>query len=212
MRSENALDRLLSKLDVSVKTIAGGKSSSQRPSPATDVAENPLTDIQKARIARLMRVNHCGEVCAQALYEGQAITSRLKSTADTLRQSAIEEEDHLHWCEKRIKELGGRLSLLNPLFYISSYGLGMAAGVLGNRINLGFLAATEEEVCIHLNKHLQALPKEDLKSRSILEQMLEDEAKHASIALDAGGAIFPAGVKKLMHSVSKLMTKTAYRI
>lgn len=209
-KSEDILDKLIHKLDTSIKTIAGGKASSIRQSPSQSLPESPISDQQKDKVARLMRINHCGEVCAQALYEGQALTSRSRKITDTLAKAATEEEDHLFWCEQRIKELSGRLSFLNPLFYVSSYGLGMLAGALGNRINLGFLAATEEEVCHHLRDHLNQVPEEDSKSRAILEQMLVDEAKHATTALDSGGSVFPPGVKKLMHSVSDLMTKTVY--
>lgn len=212
MRSKSPLDSFVSKLDTALKTVAGGKACSQRPSPADKISEFQLTGSQKDKIARLMRINHCGEVCAQALYEGQALTSNSDGVINTLRQSALEEEDHLYWCEQRVKQLEGRLSLLNPIFYALSYGVGATTGAMGNRINLGFLAATEEEVCHHLRDHLQTLPDEDAKSRSVLEQMLEDEAKHASTALSAGGAVFPSQVKKLMRSISAVMTKAVYWI
>lgn len=209
-KPEDLFDNLVRKLDTSIKTIAGGKTGSNRYSPSKNLSEAQMIDQDKDKVARLMRINHCGEVCAQALYEGQALASRSKETSSTLAIAASEEEDHLFWCEQRIEELGGRLSYLNPLFYASSYGLGMLAGALGSRINLGFLAATEEEVCHHLRDHLSQVPEEDSRSRAILEQMLVDEANHASTALESGGSVFPDAVKKLMRSVSNLMTKTVY--
>ncbi|MDH5736884.1 MAG: 2-polyprenyl-3-methyl-6-methoxy-1,4-benzoquinone monooxygenase [Gammaproteobacteria bacterium] len=210
IRKKSHLDHLISRLDTSIKTVAGGKTSSARPTPAQNLSDTPLSESQKSHIARLMRVNHCGEVCAQALYEGQAFGSGSKDIASTLAQAAEEEEDHLYWCEKRIKEMGGRLSYLNPFFFVSSFAMGTLAGALGRKINLGFLAATEEEVCRHLQRHLDDIPADDMKTRAILKQMLEDEAGHATTALHHGGAVYPPTVKKLMKSISDIMTRTVY--
>jgi len=205
-------DSLINKLDSVIKTVAGGKTSSARSTPASDIAESQLSEDEKDHISRLMRINHCGEVCAQALYEGQAAGSGSPEISDTLKQAAVEEEDHLYWCEKRIRELGGRLSYMNPVFYGASWGIGFLMGSLGKSINYGFLAATEEEVCSHLEDHLNQIPEKDKKTRAILEQMLVDEAKHATTALHSGGAIYPDRVKKMMHTVSRLMTQSVYRI
>ncbi|MED5612161.1 2-polyprenyl-3-methyl-6-methoxy-1,4-benzoquinone monooxygenase, partial [Pseudomonas sp. JH-2] len=163
-------------------------------------------------IAGLMRINHTGEVCAQALYQGQALTAKLPQVRKAMEEAADEEVDHLAWCEQRIRELGSRPSLLNPLFYGLSFGVGAAAGLISDRISLGFVAATEDQVCKHLDEHLEQLPAEDQKSRAILEQMRVDEEHHANSAIDAGGVRFPAPVKFGMSLLSKVMTKTTYRI
>ena len=159
-----------------------------------------------------MRVNHCGEVCAQALYEGQALTAKSPQTAASLKEAAEEETDHLSWCESRIRELDSNVSILNPFWYAASFSLGAVAGLLGDRVNLGFVAATEERVEDHLEEHLERLPEGDDRSRIILQQMKEDEARHGQNALDMGGAIFPQGVKKIMHAVSGAMTRSTYWI
>ncbi|EWH00045.1 2-nonaprenyl-3-methyl-6-methoxy-1,4-benzoquinol hydroxylase [Halomonas sp. BC04] len=161
---------------------------------------------------RLMRVNHTGEVCAQALYQGQGCTAKLPEVREQMEHSAQEEIDHLAWCDERLQELGGRTSLLNPLFYAASFGLGAVAGAVGDRVSLGFVAATEEQVGKHLNEHLQTLPPGDHRSRAVLRQMAIDEAHHAQLALEAGGARFPAPVKFGMSLMSKVMTKSVYRI
>jgi ubiquinone biosynthesis monooxygenase Coq7 len=157
-----------------------------------------------------MRVNHCGEVCAQALYNGQSLTARNPETAAALRRASLEETEHLAWCEKRINELGGRKSLLNPIFYGSSFALGAIAGAAGDKWNLGFLAETEHQVGKHLQDHLSQLPKGDVKSRAILEQMQIDEAQHAANAVQHGAAELPQPVKSAMQLFSKVMTKTSY--
>jgi ubiquinone biosynthesis monooxygenase Coq7 len=159
-----------------------------------------------------MRINHTGEVCAQALYQGQALTAKLPEVRDAMDEAAKEEIDHLVWCEQRINELNGRTSVLNPLFYGLSFTIGALAGVAGDKWSLGFVAATENQVCKHLEEHLQSLPESDTKSRAILEQMLIDEAKHATAALDAGGAEFPSEIKSVMSVIAKGMTTTTYRI
>ena len=159
-----------------------------------------------------MRINHTGEVCAQALYQGQALTAKLPQVREAMEEAAREEVDHLVWCEQRINELGSHTSRLNPLFYGLSFGIGAMAGKVSDKVSLGFVAATEEQVCKHLTEHMSSLPVQDEKSKAVLLQMLEDEAKHATTALDAGGHKFPLPVKLAMTAVSKVMTKTSYRI
>ncbi len=164
------------------------------------------------RSAALIRVNHTGEVCAQALYLGQSLTARSESTARQLDQAAEEEKDHLVWCEQRLQELGGRPSLLNPIWYLASAALGATAGALGDRTNLGFVAATEEEVERHLESHLERLPTHDQKSRAIVAQMRADENRHKVGAMKAGARPFPAPLKSAMRAVSRFMTRSSYWI
>jgi ubiquinone biosynthesis monooxygenase Coq7 len=159
-----------------------------------------------------MRVNHTGEVCAQALYQGQALTARLPTVREEMQQAAEEEIDHLVWCEERLRELGSHTSYLNPAWYGMSFALGAIAGAIGDEVSLGFVAATEERVCNHLKDHLKQLPGEDRKSQLILQQMLEDEQRHGENALAAGGTDFPKPVKDAMTTVSQVMTRTSYRI
>ena len=159
-----------------------------------------------------MRINHTGEVCAQALYQGQAMTARSAEVKASMANSAKEEEDHLAWCEQRLIELDSHPSYLNPLFYGLSFGLGAVAGAAGDKWSLGFVAATEEQVCNHLRDHLAQLPVHDQKSRAILTQMLSDEEHHGNVALEVGGKPFSQPAKNVMASVAKLMTKTTYRI
>lgn len=202
-------DRLISNFDQALRTLLPGSAQAARPNPAT--GDDPeLSDTQRRHIAGLTRVNHCGEVCAQALYQGQALTARLTGVREAMERAAAEEVDHLAWCEQRLKELDSRPSLLNPVFYGLSLGLGAAAGLAGDRISLGFVAATEQQVCAHLREHLHKLPDNELRSRAIFSQMLEDEAQHATHALDAGGTDFPAPVKQAMALAAKVMTRTTY--
>lgn len=160
--------------------------------------------------AGLMRVNHAGEVCAQALYQGQALTAKKPQTRQALLQSAVEEADHLDWCAQRLQELGSRTSYLNALWFTASYLLGATVGLLGDRISLGFIAATEEQVCRHLQSHLELLSEDDAKSREILQRMMEDEARHASKAIAHGGLLYPTLLKQAMGLLAKVMTKTAF--
>ncbi|PKO25239.1 MAG: demethoxyubiquinone hydroxylase family protein [Betaproteobacteria bacterium HGW-Betaproteobacteria-8] len=203
------LDRLIVEFDKGLRTLLADAHSG-RPHPDRDVREQTLTDSEKKHAAALMRVNHCGEVCAQALYSGQSLTARNKETVAALQQAAREETEHLAWCEKRIKELGGHTSALNPLLYGSSLLLGAAAGALGDRLNLGFLAETEHQVGRHLESHLQKLPANDAKSRAIVEQMRTDEAQHAETAIKHGGAKLPGPVKSAMQLAAKTMTTSTY--
>jgi ubiquinone biosynthesis monooxygenase Coq7 len=159
-----------------------------------------------------MRVNHTGEVCAQALYQGQALTAKLPTVRDEMQQAAAEEVDHLVWCEQRLRELDSRPSVLNPAWYGLSFALGAVAGAISDKVSLGFVAATEERVCNHLRDHLKSLPEEDRKSRLIVQKMLEDEQRHGDKALQAGGSDFPRQVKNAMSVVSQVMTRSSYRI
>ncbi|MCA0900446.1 2-polyprenyl-3-methyl-6-methoxy-1,4-benzoquinone monooxygenase [Microbulbifer agarilyticus] len=211
-RQLTGLDRLLLQADRALRTLSPGSPCHERPSPAKAVDEAELSDSERRHAAGLMRVNHSGEVCAQALYQGQALTAKLPEVRAEMEHAADEEIDHLAWCEQRLDELGSRPSVLNPLWYGMSFGIGAAAGKIGDKVSLGFLAATEEQVCKHLEGHLQELPEQDEKSRAVVEQMLVDEAKHQHAALDAGGARFPGPVKGLMTLVSKAMTSVSYRL
>ena len=183
---------------------------SVRAVPGDQLPESDMEAAQRGVAAALMRVNHTGEVCAQALYQGQAATARDSSARAALEQAAREETDHLAWTERRVAELGGQKSLLNPLWYAGSFAIGAAAGLLGDKWSLGFLAETERQVVRHLEGHMQRLPQADRKSRVIVEQMREDEARHATTALRHGGAELPGPVKAAMRLSSRLMTGTAY--
>lgn len=180
--------------------------------PGNDCPETELTSAEKRESTALMRINHTGEVCAQALYQGQAFTARDNVVQQNLTQAACEETEHLAWTERRIKELGGRKSLLNPLWYSGSFVIGTVAGMLGDKWNLGFLAETERQVEAHLAGHLQRLPQQDEKSRAIVAQMQIDEGQHATTAMHHGGVELPASVKLLMKLGSKVMTQTTYWI
>ena len=207
---ERPSDRIMGVLDRGLRTVFGADAPS-RPSPASGVGEAELPREARRLSGALMRVNHTGEVCAQALYEGQASTASSPEARATLLAAASEEHDHLGWCRERLEELGDRPSLLNPAFYAASFALGAATGLLGDRISLGFVEATEDEVCRHLDRHLKRLPDEDRKSRAILATMREDENRHGNEALRGGGFAFPGPVKRLMRMASRLMTESAYR-
>ena len=183
---------------------------SVRPHPDENIQETDLSAEEKRHALGLMRINHCGEVCAQALYNGQSLTAKNPQIVEALQQASKEETEHLAWCEKRIHALGGHTSLLNPLWYAGSFTLGAIAGAIGDKWNLGFLAETEHQVGAHLDKHLHELPANDEKSRAILEQMKTDEAQHADTAINLGGAELPAPVKAAMKQMSKVMTSTTY--
>lgn len=198
--------------DQALRTIFGEPQGTGRTSPASDINDAPLSASEKDNSIGLMRVNHAGEVCAQALYQGQALTARRSDTRNQMQQSALEENDHLLWCQQRIRELGGRTSLLNPLWYAGSLAIGAGSGLIGDQWSLGFLAETEQQVGKHLEEHLQRLPAGDHRSRAILDQMKTDEAQHRDCALHAGGKPLPEPVRKLMAATSKVMTTLAYRI
>ena len=206
------LDRLIIEFDKGLKTLAAN-AHSVRPHPDQNIQQTTeLSADEKRHAAALMRINHCGEVCAQALYNGQALTAKNPQTVRALEQASKEETEHLAWCEKRIHELGGRTSLFNPIWYAGSFTLGAIAGALGDKWNLGFLAETERQVGAHLNRHLDELPAADGKSRAILEQMKTDEAEHAATAIQLGGAELPSPVKAAMQGMSKVMTSTTYHL
>lgn len=203
------LDTLITEFDKGLRTLLA-QPRSQRSHPDIEIAESNLSETEKKHASALMRVNHTGEVCAQALYSGQALTAHSPQTTAALQQAALEETEHLAWCESRIKQLGGRTSLLNPLFYVGSFSMGVIAGVLGDKWSLGFLAETEKQVGAHLASHLDKLPESDLKTRKIIEQMQRDEAQHADTAIKYGAAELPAPAKFVMNKISKLMTTSAY--
>lgn len=204
-------DRIVSEFDKALRTLFAGARSS-RPVPGEGVPEVELSDAERRRVVALMRVNHCGEICAQALYQGQAVTSGDPLVRESLREAAGEEVEHLAWTERRLGELGGRKSMLNPLWYAGALSMGMLAGGLGKKWNLGFLAETERQVEAHLDGHLARLPARDRRSWVILEQMKADEAKHALTALRLGAAELPAPVKMAMRLASKAMTGVAYYV
>jgi len=207
------IDNFIINADRALRALAAGSDmTSERPSPARPLNETDLSDAERKKSAALMRVNHTGEVCAQALYQGQALTAKLPNVRAEMEKAAEEEIDHLVWCQERIDALGSHTSYLNPVWYGLSFAIGAGAGLVSDKISLGFVAATEDQVCKHLQDHLQQLPEDDARSRAVVEQMLEDEARHADMALGAGGYRFPAPVKGLMTLVSKVMTTTSYRI
>lgn len=211
-RHFSPVDRLLLQADAALRTLLPFSGQPSRPSPAIVQPESELNAEQTQHIAGLMRINHTGEVCAQALYQGQALTAKLPHVRKAMEHAADEEVDHLAWCEQRIRQLGSQPSVLNPLFYGLSFGVGAAAGLISDKVSLGFVAATEDQVVKHLDEHLQQLPAQDQKSRAILEQMRDDEEQHASSALQAGGLRFPAPVKFGMSLLAKVMTTTTYRL
>ena len=209
-RHYSPFDTLVIGMDNALRTVFGTPKVTERKNPATEIPDNELTQEQQKHVARLMRINHTGEVCAQALYQGQAVTAKLPDVRDSMERAAMEENDHLDWCENRLKELDDRKSLLNPLWYAGSFVIGATAGIAGDKWSLGFVAETEKQVTAHLDDHLSKLPTQDEKSRAILNQMREDELHHATTALEAGGAELPFPIKTAMKLTSKVMTKTVY--
>ncbi len=205
------LDSLITQVDGALRTL-NGLEPAARVNPGVQAEDVPLADADRAHAAGLMRVNHAGEVCAQALYEGQAAVARDQQTRESLLTAAAEETDHLVWCAQRLEELDSAPSKLNPVFYAASYAMGAVTGLLGDKVSLGFVEATEDQVCKHLEEHLDALPAQDERSRRIVEQMHRDEARHGEEAMAAGGVEFPAPLKQAMSAVSKVMTRTTYRI
>jgi len=218
MRNENnsrkftPADDLMMQLDTGLRTLFGKPNITERSNPEDTVAEGELSANEKDLAGRLMRINHSGEVAAQGLYQGQALTAKLPEVRAKMERAAQEENDHLDWCEQRIHELGTHTSYLNPLWYVGSVAIGAAAGFAGDKWSLGFVAETEHQVVRHLTSHLNQISENDHKSRAILEQMKEDEGHHATAALNAGGAELPSPVKKFMALTSKIMTKTVYKI
>ncbi len=202
-------DRLILNFDKALRTVFA-PAQARRDSPARDEMQTPAAPEEKAQSIRLMRINHAGEVCAQALYQGQALTARSSEIRATLASAANEEQDHLAWCEDRLNELGGRKSVLNPLLYGGSFALGALSGLLGDRWNMAFLAETERQVEGHLGDHLDKLPPSDVKSRAVLEQMRQDESAHAVTAQNQGAAEMPEPIKVAMRFGSQIMKSTTY--
>ena len=202
-------DDLIGVFDRALRALTGGEVADR---PAPEAEEGSLTESERKHAAGLMRVNHAGEICAQALYEGQALTARDPQVRETLRTPAAEENDHLAWCRERLEELDGRPSVLDPVFYAASFALGAAVGVLGDRVSLGFVEATEDQVKRHLDRHIDDLPDADERSRAILEEMRADESRHGENAKREGGVEFPEPVREAMTMASRLMTETTYRL
>lgn len=217
-RRYSLFDKLIHQSDGALRTLANGHPGSGRPAPhkstGSETAPNlpTLTSSERRQVAGMMRVNHTGEVCAQALYQGQAVTARLPRIKRQMEQSAIEEMDHLAWCHERLQELNSHPSVLNPLWYWLSFGIGAAMGKVGDRWSLGFVEETEHQVCAHIDRHLARMPEQDHRTQRILTQMREDELHHADKARQAGAVELPAAVKSLMAAVAKIMTTVAYRI
>lgn len=212
MRHYTPFDQLIISADTALRTLIGQPMVTPREYPAKNISDTAFSDVDRKHIVGLMRINHCGEVSAQALYQGQAITCTSLEIKEKLQEAALEENDHLQWTKNRVSELGGHTSLFNPLWYGGSFAIGAFAGAIGDKWNLGFLAETEHQVVEHLKSHLNKLPGSDLRSRAILEQMVIDEQKHATTAIEHGAATLPLPVKTLMKAMSKVMTGTAYYI
>jgi ubiquinone biosynthesis monooxygenase Coq7 len=211
-RDYSSADLGLMNLDQALRTLFGRPRTTDRTNPTDGIIEADLDDQARDHTARLMRINHTGEVCAQGLYQGQALTARDPAVRESMEESAAEENDHLEWCEQRIDELGGRLSLLNPLFYAGSFAIGAAAGIAGDKWSLGFVAETERQVESHLDHHLDEVSHEDQRTRVILEQMKTDEIEHGQKAVNHGGAELPKPIKGLMQATAKIMTSAVYRM
>ena len=209
-RDLTPLDRLLASVNNALRTVAAPAGRPARPNPAEHIIDAGLDDRQKAHAAGLMRVNHAGEVCAQALYQGHAAVARDRGIEEQMQRAADEEFDHLAWCEQRLQELGEDVSRLSPFWYAGAFAIGAASGILGDKWSLGFIAETERQVCAHLDSHLEGLPPEDAKSRAIVETMRDEELEHGENAVDAGAAELPGPVKQLMQMTARVMTKTAY--
>jgi 3-demethoxyubiquinol 3-hydroxylase len=212
MRELSLIDRLIVNFDQGLRTVFGQPQITERSNPAETIPETDLSENEKQLAARLMRINHTGEVCAQALYQGQALTAKTAAVHQSMQRAAQEENDHLAWCETRLKEFNDHKSFLNPFWYVGSFTMGAIAGVAGDKWSLGFVAETERQVVKHLDEHLKTLPINDKKSRAILEQMKIDEKHHATEAIKAGGAPLPEGIKFAMRQTSKIMTSTVYWI
>ena len=205
------LDKLIIQVDKALRTLTH-KAVSRRVHPDHNIQDVPLSANETKHVIGLMRIDYCGEICAQGLYQGQALTSRDNTNKEAFEQAAFEETEHLAWTKHRLTELGGKASYLNPIFYFASLALGIGAGILGDKWNLGFLEETEKQVEEHLADHLEQIPHQDAKSRAILQQMKQDEANHADMAHNYGAANLPDPIKFIMKTSSKIMTKTTYYI
>lgn len=210
LRHYSLLDRICLCVDQTVRALSDNPKTTGALYPGRDTLDPLLSEEERKRSAALMRINHAGEICAQALYHGQSIVSREHGMRDHLQQAAIEEGDHLNWCRQRLEELGSHTSYLNPLWYGGSFCIGMIAGMVGDKWSLGFVAETERQVIKHLEGHLHVLPQQDERSAKILQQMEKDEAKHRDEAIASGASELPGIVRKGMSLVSKVMVKTAY--
>ena len=210
MAAHRPLDAIIVNLDRALRAVGGAARGTGREYPGHAAPETQLEDPARRHAAGLMRVNHAGEVAAQALYHGQSLTARAARVRDDLERAASEEEDHLIWCRRRLEELHGRPSALDPLWYAGSFAVGALAGLAGDRVNLGFLAETERQVEAHLDGHLQRLPPEDGRSRAVVRQMQRDETAHAKMAESGGAVSLPAPVSRVMRLASRVMTGTAY--
>ena len=208
----NLIDLLINEVDKGLKYSTQNYQTESRPYPADKIEQDSLNEFEKNHSAGLMRVNHSGEVCAQALYRGQALTAKLGDTRTKMEQAASEELDHLSWCNKRLEELNDKPSVLNPIWYGMSFSMGAVAGLIGDNWSLGFVHETEEQVVKHLDGHLDKLSKKDFKTKAVIEQMRIDEEKHSHDALEAGAEILPDEIKNLMSKVAKVMTKSSYHI
>lgn len=205
----NILDPLIAQVDQALRTLFA-QAPTTRPMPGERLPDTELTESEKRHVAALMRINHVGEVCAQALYAGQAFAAREDTVREAMQQAAWEETEHLNWTERRIAELGGRTSLLNPLWYAGAWTIGAVAGRLGDFISLGFVVETERQVEAHLESHLSQLPAADRRSQAIILQMKDDEMAHAEAARQLGAAELPPIARRAMKTAAKVMTTTAY--
>ena len=203
---------MINEVDKGLKYSTQNYQTESRPYPADKIEQDPLNELERNHSAGLMRVNHSGEVCAQALYRGQALTAKLGDTRTKMEQAASEELDHLSWCNKRLEELNNKPSVLNPIWYGMSFSIGAVAGLVGDKWSLGFVHETEEQVVKHLDGHLDKLSKKDLKTKVVIEQMRIDEEQHSHDALEAGAEILPDEIKDLMSKVAKVMTNSSYHI
>ena len=208
----NFVDQIISEIDKGIKFSLDNYQKEDRQYPASNIPEDDLNEFDRNNSANLMRVNHSGEVAAQGLYRGQALTAKLEGTREKMDHAALEELDHLSWCNKRLEELNDQPSLLNPFWYGLSFGMGAIAGAAGDKWSLGFVHETEEQVVIHLEEHLEKLSNKDKKTIAILEQMRIDEAQHSEEAIESGAEILPEGVKKIMSLIAKVMTKSSYYV
>ena len=212
LRQFSVLDQFIIECDKAIKTVGGNPDVTERATPANELQESELTTEEKKVSSRLMRVNHAGEVSAQALYQGQALTATLPEVREAMERAALEENDHLLWCQQRVQYFGSHTSVLNPLWYTGSFVIGAVAGKLGDKWSLGFVAETESQVVKHLDEHLDVISEKDIKSRAVLEQMKIDELHHGTTAIEAGGAELPRLVKAVMGLMSKVMTQSSYWI
>ena len=211
-RHFSPIDQLLGGIDQALRTVLGPPPHANRANPADARPDAELSAAERADVGALMRINHAGEVCAQALYQGQAMTARLAEVREKMEQASEEENDHLAWTAERIRDMGTHTSYLNPLWYAGSFTIGALAGLAGDKWSLGFVAETERQVVAHLEGHLRRLPPQDEKSRAILEQMKDDEAHHATVAIESGAAELPPPIRRLMRLTARIMTTLAYRI